>query len=207
MMENLNNLYESNILNFLNKEVESVDDLERLFSDGLEIRKGKNEEKKLSSDTEILIVGTAVPPDIAYFFTGKDSWLYKVIDKKRKTALSKLQDKLNSPDGHLIQNDCVEEIKQILKREKIDFLDITNLFLTKKNSHSDNDIVAYSIDYSQLTFVKNNQNHYKRIIPITRVAEAVLKRRLGMINVKYERFFARNKKLLKVIQQKWYNIF
>ena len=212
MIENQAKSFEDDVLKFLNKEVNSVEDLEKRFSDELEIRQGKNEEKELSSDTEILIVGTAIPPDIAYFFTGKDSWIYKVIDRKRKTNLSELQAKLNAPDGHLSSNDCVEEIKLILRQQKIDFLDITNLFLTKKNSRSDNDIVCYLVDYPRLKMVKDNQSHYKKIIPITRKAEAILKRRLGITNAKYEQFFVRDNnksmyyKKLRIIQQKWYNL-
>ena len=212
MIDNQANSLEDDVLDFLSKEVNSVEDLKKHFSDDLEIRKGKNEEKELSPDTEILIVGTAIPPDIAYFFTGKDSWIYKVIDRKRKTNLSELQTRLNAPDGHLFTNDYVEEIKQILRQQKIDFLDITNLFLTTKKSHRDKDIVCYLVDYPRLKIVKDNQNRYKKIIPITRKAEAVLKRRLGITNAKYEQFFVRDNnksmyyKKLRIIQQKWYNL-
>ena len=73
---------------FSKKEVQTIDELKRQVSDDYGICRGKNELSTLTEDTEIVVVGTFIPPFLVYFYN-ENTYLYKAIDIARGTQLEK----------------------------------------------------------------------------------------------------------------------
>lgn len=181
---------------FISKRVHSIEDLRNNFAleENLEIRIGKNKQTTFSQQTKLLIVGTAIPAGIPYFFTGKNSNLYLWIDEARHTNIKKFVERIrHSSNENEIEN-CVRNIKNILSEQKIAFLDITDAFLTLNGSNEDDKIKNYVIDKEAFEKVQGSKNVL--IVPISRYAEAILKEVLlfNEENVRYTHYFRKCKK-------------
>lgn len=166
---------------FLLKKTENINDLESCLEDGYEKRTGFNEKTTLNNDTRLLIVGSAVPPDISYFYTGRFSYMYKWIDEVRETKLRRLQDNINLTRDSEKKEKYVEEIRKILYEQRIAFLDIAHSFITKIGSRSDSHIKKYFFNRDDFKCLYDNKDI--TIIAVTPNAKSALERFLGFKNI------------------------
>ena len=134
-----------------------------------------NSQHCITADTKIIIVGTITPPkgtNCGYFYTAPRNNIYGYIDAARGTNLKELKNKLNGGNlTNLQKAQIVDEIKDVLRKQRIAFLDIMDKAVRKQNSHKDSDIAAYTLDKS--TFQNIPQG--AKIICNSRLAEAGFK--------------------------------
>ena len=134
-----------------------------------------NSQHCITADTKIIIVGTITPPkgtNNGYFYTAPRNNIYGYIDAARGTNLKELKNKLNGGNlTNLQKAQIVDEIKDVLRKQRIAFLDIMDKAVRKQNSHKDSDIAAYTLDKS--TF--QNIPRGAKIICNSRLAEAGFK--------------------------------
>ena len=131
-----------------------------------------NKETTLNKDAKLVIVGTITPPNTKYFYCSYYNRIYGYIDealqlsgsknslKMLKIGLSEVNNKKIAID---LLNDTnikckVDEIKSILKANKIAFLDTMRRVIRKRNSPYDKDILYYSVDYANLEQLKKLKN-------------------------------------------------
>lgn len=134
-----------------------------------------NSQHCVMAETKIIIVGTITPPkgtNCGYFYTAPRNNIYGYIDAARGTNLKELKNKLNGSNLiDLQKTQIVDEIKDVLRKQRIAFLDIMDKAVRKQNSHKDSDIAAYTLDKS--TF--QNIPRGAKIICNSRLAEAGFK--------------------------------
>lgn len=133
----------------------------RNLPNGYEYANSNNHNNCVTSDTQIIIVGTITPPaGNGYFYTAPRNRIYGYIDAARGTDLKGLKTKLvgsNAPTTVIIN-----DIKNTLINEHIAFLDIFESVIRKSNSPYDSDIKYATLDYD--TF--NNTLNTLRAKPI-----------------------------------------
>ncbi|MCI6988092.1 MAG: hypothetical protein MR902_00750 [Campylobacter sp.] len=112
------------------------------IDDGYEKVSSFNGENVFDSDTKLLIVGTLTPPNAVYFYASKQNLVYGLIDDALSTDLNKHK---NDKD----------KIKQILKQNKIAFIDVIKNAVRLKYSSSDDDIIAATLDYDSFKCLQN----------------------------------------------------
>ena len=131
-----------------------------------------NQETTLNEETKLVIVGTITPPNTKYFYCSYYNFIYGYIDEALKlsgteSSLKKLKYGLSKVDNKKIKIELlnpadiksrVDEIKSILKRNKIAFLDTMDKVIRKRNSHYDKDILYYSVDNAKLEQLKKLKN-------------------------------------------------
>lgn len=134
-----------------------------------------NSQHCVTDNTKTIIVGTITPPkgtNNGYFYTAPRNNIYGYIDAARGTNLKELKNKLNGGNlTNLQKAQIVDEIKDVLRKQRIAFLDIMDKAVRKQNSHKDSDIAAYTLDKS--TFQNIPQG--AKIICNSRLAEAGFK--------------------------------
>ena len=143
----------------------------RNLPNGYEHANSINHNNCVTSDTQIIIVGTITPPaGNGYFYTAPHNRIYGYIDAARGTNLKGLKTQLvgsNTPTG------IINQIKNTLINEHIAFLDIFESVIRKSNSPYDSDIKYATLDYN--TFKKTlNKLQAKpiKIICNSRLAES-----------------------------------
>ena len=174
MLSNKNNL-------FLSKITESINDLDEYLLDGFEKRVGLNDKTTLNKETKLLFVGTAVPPDLLYFYANKGNSIYKWIDDVRSTHLDALKTRISMASDQAKKLAYVNEIIDILLEEKIAFLDVANAFITKNGSRRDCDIVKFYFDKEDFKSIYDNSD--LKIVALTTNAKNVLENYLGLSNI------------------------
>ena len=122
-----------------------------------------NKNTTLSSNTKLVIVGTLTPPDTAYFYCSFFNRIYGYIDealkqlgrndpktlKELKIGLSRVQTKRIKIDllSKKEIDERVTEIKKILDKYGIAFLDVMDKAIRKKPTSRDNDIRFFTLAY------------------------------------------------------------
>ena len=146
-------------------------DQKRNLPNGYEYANSNNHNNCVTSDTQIIIVGTITPPaGNGYFYTAPHNRIYGYIDAARGTNLKGLKTQLvgsNTPTG------IINQIKNTLINEHIAFLDIFESVIRKSNSPYDSDIKYATLDYN--TFKKTlNKLRAKpiKVICNSRLAES-----------------------------------
>lgn len=131
-----------------------------------------NSQHCITADTKIIIVGTITPPkgtNCGYFYTAPRNNIYGYIDAARGTNLKELKNKLNGGNLTDLQKaQIVGKIKNVLREQRIAFLDIMDKAIRKKSSYRDSDIVAYFLDKSMFQNIPRGA----KIICNSRLAEA-----------------------------------
>lgn len=132
----------------------------RNLPNGYEYANSNNHNNCVTSDTQIIIVGTITPPaGNGYFYTAPRNRIYGYIDAARRTDLKGLKMKLM---GSNTPTCIINQIKNTLINEHIAFLDIFESVIRKSNSPYDSDIKYATLDYD--TF--NNTLNTLRAKPI-----------------------------------------
>lgn len=135
-------------------------DQKRNLPNGYEYANSNNHNNCVTSDTQIIIVGTITPPaGNGYFYTAPRNRIYGYIDDARRTDLKGLKTKLM---GSNTPTCIINQIKNTLINEHIAFLDIFESVIRKSNSPYDSDIKYATLDYD--TF--NNTLNTLRAKPI-----------------------------------------
>ena len=119
--------------------------LEKKSPGEYEMRIGLNGEmiKTLSERTRLVIVGTAIPADLSFFYMGNKNYLYKWMDESIGTKLDSLK-----------KSDDIEAIKATLKKLGVVFLDVANWCCNKIGDSSDKAIKGYVADENSFQLLK-----------------------------------------------------
>ena len=157
--------------------VETREELCRLLEEkGSEysIVHGKNSEgmETFSEATRLVIIGTAIPEGLDFFYIGANNKIYQYIDAiKPNLGLTVLA-----------KEKRVEELKARLKELGIVFLDITNEYCAKKGSSKEKDIKGLIVDDLNIQRVLDamKTNPRLRIVPASGMARDILKRRYNL---------------------------
>ena len=104
-----------------------------------------------NNDIRYLIVGTLTPPEgieNGYFYTASKNKMFKYIDLSFHDGLY-LEQQKNNP----------KEIKNILRKRQVAFIDVINEAIVSKVSSRDDDILSYTLDYDRFKeiFSKNQK--------------------------------------------------
>ena len=191
---------------FSKKEVQTIDELKRQVSDDYGICRGKNELSTLTEDTEIVVVGTFIPPFLVYFYN-ENTYLYKAIDIARGTQLEKYKRKYPAHLSEQEKNKIIDRIKDILLKEKIAFIDLFDTVLIKHGSTKDKDIKGYVLDKDVILKLKQFSK-IKKVISITENVESLLLAN-GVVNDYVKLFPGKSKRYPKGTDYLalWTNIF
>ena len=130
-----------------------------------------NKETTLNKDTKLVIIGTITPPKTEYFYCSYYNRIYGYIDealaqvsktgsKTLKELKTGLQEVNNSkvkisrlPESDIKKNK--EQIKTILSKNGIAFLDVMEKVIRKTESPYDKDIKYYTLATSDFEDIKN----------------------------------------------------
>ena len=99
-----------------------------------------NSDNCLDADTKLVIIGTITPKNFDYFYCAPRNKIFGYIDEICKTNLKQLKEKLNSSNNLTEKQKIVSEIIDILKENKIAFIDTFKCVLRNQNK-------IYSHDY------------------------------------------------------------
>ena len=171
--KNTNQLGEK-ITSFQSRRCSSFNELEEKYSfyknrygDLItEIHQGKNSEtvSLLNESTKLVIIGSAIPIDLYFFYTGTNNHVYKWIDIVKNTNLYSCA----------LRKD-VNTIKANMADLKIAFFDLINWCFNAKGSSKDADILAYTIDIEIFDKLKQLKTKLKDRIKVVSVTKAVKK--------------------------------
>ena len=147
-------------------------DQKRNLPNGYEYANSNNYNNCVTSNTQIIIVGTITPPvGNGYFYTAPRNRIYGYIDEARGTNLKDLKTQLvgsNAPTTVIISN-----IKNTLINAHIAFLDIFESVIRKSNSPYDSDIKYATLDYNTFNNTLNTlQGKTIKVICNSRLAES-----------------------------------
>lgn len=147
------------------------------------ITKSFNSETTLNSETKLIIVGTLTPPNTKYFYCSFMNKIYGYIDeafrqlgnsedavlKSLKIGLSRHKnvDLLSENEA----SERVKEIKSVLLKNGIAFLDVMNNVIRRKNTYLDDDIEYFTLAIND--FSKINQSAV--IITNSKLADSCVK--------------------------------
>lgn len=135
-----------------------------------------NKKTEPSSDTKLIIVGTLTPPDTAYFYCSffnriygyidealKDEKLKQLVGNGQNPSLKELKRGLSRVRTKRIKIDLlpkeeidkrVKAIEQILKDNKIAFLDVMDKAIRKNLTSYDDDIEFFTLAYDDFKNIK-----------------------------------------------------
>ncbi len=177
------------VISFKKRKCDTLDELKErhskyfyIYGDLItDLRKGKNNEiiDLLSNSTKLVIVGSAIPADIPFFYTGSNNHFYEWIDLIEGTCLQK----------YAINKD-ISKIKIAMSDLKIIFLDLVDWCFSIKGSSKDIDILSYTIDLESFNRLKEFKEILKDDLKIISITEDVNKtlNALGIEN-EYHQFF------------------
>ena len=162
---------------FLNKRFSSKLELEKRFRElerlnpgQNEIWRGKNEEQVLHFDakTRLIIVGTVIPSNVEFFYTGHNQLIYGYIDQAHPGSETNLK--------QLAKEGDVSSLKAKLHKLNILFLDIIDWCCSKNGDSSDRAIKGYTLDENALLELAKRKTSNKSllIVAATRCADWIL---------------------------------
>ena len=167
-----------------------------------------NKGTTLDSNTKLVIVGTLTPPTTNYFYCAPRNKIYGFIDKAldeleykddaRLKALKKglSQDKYNVLLPDEIIKERVIEIKKILKKHGIAFLDVMENAIRKNNiSHDDNNIEFFTLAIDDFKKIDSTAT----IIANSRLAEKCV----GLMNLGINTRYLPQISFKKGIKEEW----
>lgn len=112
---------------------------------GYEYANSNNFNNCVTSDTQIIIVGTITPPaGNGYFYTAPRNKIYGYIDEARGTNLKDLKAQLTA--SNTSATTIINGIKNTLISKNIAFLDVFESVIRKNNSPYDADIQYATLD-------------------------------------------------------------
>lgn len=113
----------------------------------LDLATSMNFDHCVTPDTKIIIVGTITPPaGNGYFYTAPRNKIYGYIDAARGTILKELKNQLKASTSAKSSAALIKDIKNILMKENIAFLDVFKEVIRKQNSCYDKDITNATLD-------------------------------------------------------------
>ena len=168
----------------------TYDDLKRYqcqnnLEEDYEINEGKNELSTISEHTKLIIVGTYIPKELLYFYTGKTSYIYDAIDSVFGTKTNYYKKMLYKTTDSEIKKELIRKIIEQLRTTPIAFLDISRFVLIKKGSKSDKDIKGCVLD--KTTFENIGKN--VKVIAVSELAKEIMMNFLHT-DSKYLKMFA-----------------
>ena len=143
-----------------------------------------NSQHCVTSDTEIIIVGTITPPagvSNGYFYTASRNRIYGYIDEARGTDLNNLKKELNKHICPAEKAIRINDIKKMLMNNNIAFLDIMKTAIRKGKSPYDKDIKYHSLDFDAFKSLPKGV----RIICNSLLAEKSFNEIINEIGIKY----------------------
>ena len=170
---------------------EELEKYQRILGSNYEINGGKNHLSKISNKTKLIIVGTYIPKELLFFYTGKTSFIYSAIDSMFDTHMNERKAQLYKEANLEKKKEIIEEISNQLSETPIAFLDLSLFVLIKKGSKSDKDIKGFVLDNE--SFKKIDKSI--KVIAVSELAKAILSEHLHIENVKYIKMFAGKSKL------------
>ena len=137
-----------------------------------------------SSSTRLLIVGTLTPPNADYFYCSKFNRIYGYIDEATKNkesfkSLKVLKKELNESLSKKTKQILIKEIRDVLSKYGIAFLDVMEKAIRKKVSPYDADISIYVLAENDFKMAKSKQS--LTIIANSRLASDCLKK-MGIVD-------------------------
>lgn len=147
-------------------------DQKRNLPNGYEYANSNNYNNCVTSDTQIIIVGTITPPaGNGYFYTAPRNRIYGYIDEARGTNLKGLKTQLVGSTAPTTV--IINKIKGTLINAHIAFLDIFESVIRKSNSPYDSDIKYATLDYNAFNNTLNTlQAKTIKVICNSRLAES-----------------------------------
>ena len=152
--DDISNLHLRTTASFENR-VMSIEELHKVFLKLNSIwperytkeRKGINEESIafLNDEVLLIIIGSAIPENIEFFYTGSNNKIYGWIDRQKNTNLK----------WYAISKDY-KLLKEELKKLHIVFFDIADRCVNYMGSDSDDDILGYTVDDKLFGIIKNS---------------------------------------------------
>lgn len=113
----------------------------------------------LCNGTKLVIIGTITPKDFDYFYCAPRNKIFGYIDEAIGTNLKVLKNDLNSSNNAAAKAKIKNDIKNILIKNKIAFIDVMKYVIRNKNktqSHDDTAIEYYSVDDATLSKIKDS---------------------------------------------------
>lgn len=156
----------SKFIQKINQNLNSIN--QNSIKNGYEYASSFNSETTYSTDTKYLIVGILTPPNgrkNGYFYTSFQNRLFCIIDACYDDGMSlctiKNKLEMNPKDHKLICN-----LKDILNKRKIAFLDVIKEAIVSKTSSSDETIDSFvldngsfkRVDYDKTKIIVNSKN-------------------------------------------------
>lgn len=180
-MSNINSLNQK-AKPFLAREFKTKEDLISFYNQQFQEyggliekpRKGCNDQidEIFDEKTKLVIVGSAIPFDVPFFYCGKNCYIYKWIDEQKGTSLEKY-----------VKNKDFNSLKHELKKLGLVFLDLAEWCCHVKNSRTDNDILGYVIDSVRFDRLANYmKNEQIKVISASGDVKNVLDKRLRIKN-------------------------
>ena len=137
-----------------------------------ELRRGINALPLPNDNVKLIIVGSAIPQGIRFFYTGENNKIYKWIDEIKNTDLMQY-----------LKNNDLDSLEREVRHLGIIFIDIADIIVNKIGSYSDDDIICYSINietYDQVRWLIENKNAY--VVAANQNASIVLQKVFGIEN-------------------------
>lgn len=140
----------------------------KLLPNDLEVAQSLNGQTCLTKDTKLVIVGTITPikgMKHGYFYTSSGrNKVYKTLDdyfkpKCTRSSLVEQKKSLKSASNDVEKQKIIDEIKEILKKYKIAFIDVIKTAVRKQNEASDLKIVLFDLDYDAFKKCKNVEKY------------------------------------------------
>lgn len=108
-----------------------------------------NNNPTIDSNTKLIIVGTLTPPEgrkNGYFYSADGNGVYGLLDNyfAGKSNFLNLKNKLIASSN---KAQCVEDIKNELKKFNIAFLDVIDCAIASTTSPNDNEILYFNLDF------------------------------------------------------------
>lgn len=164
-----------------------------------ELRAGLNKEMigTLSNKTKLVIVGTAIPSGLSFFYMGQNNNIYKWIDDAIGTRL-----------GELKKRGDVGAIKSNLEALGIVFLDVADLCCNEIGNSEDNLIKGYVADSDSFLFLKRikETNPNLRIIGVSRAAWFALKDLFDIGSEYIQLFYGKKERWLNLFEETLLNV-
>lgn len=159
----------------------SVDNIE--VTSGYTKSTSFNKDSTYDGETKILIVGTFTPycgRRAGYFYCSERNGLFSIIDycfDDKQSLVDAKKELLDNLNDKFTKIKKIEQIKKILNKRKIAFLDVIKEAISPYNDPSDDAILSYVLDYD--SFKKMDFNKIDLIIANSKNALVALEYILG----------------------------
>ena len=110
--------------------------------------------QQLIGNSKYIIVGTLTPPkgrNAGFFYSAPKNHMFEFIDNAFKLrdqySLVALKKDLNDPNCTRPKQDIIDDIKDVMRKRKICFIDVVDKAIASDSKYQDEYISRYSLDY------------------------------------------------------------